>query len=303
MKFLPIIFLCLANLGISQTKVAFLSGGSGAKGFAVRNENNLRTNNFEYLGGLIHVDAFLNGEVGSFIFDTGAPTLVINSKQNEEESLQASGIHENFSIGLIRVQSFEWGKISKANFQGLTVDMDHFKGNGSENLKGLIGYEMVANKGVGIDFLNQNISLFSARELKKFLKSNQPRLSLPFVLEGHLPVIEVEINNKTFRLGIDTGAEANILDELKIKEASPGFLHKETIQGLDKTVKVAKVGKVAKFQIGSDLFKDISFLFSDMSQLRGGHFDYNIDGLLGLSFFKGKRIIIDYPRKRIYFYD
>ena len=303
MKLLIVIFLCLANLGISQTKIAYLSAERMTSPALEERNNTATSSNFEYYGGLIYVNAVLNGESGQFIFDTGAPTLVVNSRKNTGKSITASGISNSFQVGQVEVNSFEWANLLRENFQGLLVDVSHFQKSGAENLKGLIGYEIVADRAVEIDFQDQTISLFSYREVKREIKNRKPSQTISFELEGHLPVVEVIIEGKKYRFGIDTGSECNIMDERKLSEFTPQAVSTEMIQGLDQTKQKVRVGKINGIRSGERAVSDVKFLFSNISHLQSGQFNYQIDGLLGLSFLKGNKCIIDYPRQKIYFYN
>ena len=73
---------------------------------------------FELHANLIFVKAMLNEKVEYFVFDSGAPMLVLNSDHfNKNEiisaTVEAEGIGGKTEVGLYHLKSFDWNGIRK----------------------------------------------------------------------------------------------------------------------------------------------------------------------------------------------
>ena len=80
----------------------------------------------------------------------------------------------------------------------------------------LIGYEMIKDFDLYFDYGNQTLTLISPDFFESFRKSdlsNKKIVSVPIQMRGHIPVIEVIIEGEKLNFGIDSGAEANLIED------------------------------------------------------------------------------------------
>lgn len=286
--------------GLSQNNIAYLGWEELSASTSTAPESASNATNFTFSEGLILVNAVVDGIPGQFILDTGAPGLVLNSTEKTERSVFASSVNSAIEVGEVKVENFGWGNFEKTDFEAYTLDLSHMARENKANPDGLIGYQILENKAVMVDFENESIAMLSRKDLKKHLKTSKNFVSIPFVTEGHLPILKVKINGKTYRFAIDTGAEKNLLNETLFKKTNPENVKYELMQGLDGGIRKVAIGEVENLKAKKYKIEKMKFLYSDLSGVTSGEFGYQIDGLLGLPFFQNKTFAIDYRKGQLH---
>lgn len=258
---------------------------------------------FELIDGMIVVEAEINKKRGHFILDTGAPLMIVNAKSSPQANVAAKGISEAFWVKEIKIKSFEWAGLRTEEIDAIQMDISHLEKATDRTLLGLIGYDMLKDFEMLIDYENHIIRFFNAK--KNDLHDNfSPSTSVPFIIENHLPIIKVKIGKKKLYFGLDTGAEVNLIDlsiKDKIDETLLSPLQIEEIQGVDKVVHEVFATHVSSTTVKDLDFDDMKYLFTDMSHLRDNS-TFQLDGLLGFPFFSQRKCSINYKKKRIYFW-
>ncbi len=296
--------LCLACFcGVSQNNIAYLGTADIFSKKEKTSPTASNTSNFNFSGGLIVVNVAVNGESGNYILDTGAPGLVLNSSEEAESFVLASSVSSTIKIGEVMVENFQWGTFKQEKVEGYTLDISHMNKLGGESLDGLIGYQILKQNAVSVDFENQEVAIFSKKDLKSKLKSSENVETIPFIIEGHLPVIKLKINGKKYRFAIDTGAEKNLMNAKLFDKTTPANVTYELMQGLDGGIRKVAVGQLENIASKNYDIDKMNFLFSDMSYVNEGENGYNIDGLLGLPFFQNKTFVIDYRKGELHIWE
>jgi hypothetical protein len=243
----------------------------------------------------------LEGENGYFILDTGAPTLVINRPIDENNSDCAYSINRDVVVQPTVVQTYSWGGLSKTNAQALAVDLSHLESALGVRVLGLLGYEELRDRHWIFDFKKQK--LYQDKSLTAPLyKKLIPKVVLPFKLEGHLPVVQVDIGSASYWFAIDTGAARNLLgEELVLGPLQYLFSVEQTeeLQGLDQEVQLVRSGRLEDVTLGHKNFANPSFLVTDLAALHNAT-GLKIDGLLGYPFFEQYTFSIDYKTRKIF---
>jgi hypothetical protein len=243
----------------------------------------------------------LEGENGYFILDTGAPTLVINRPIDENNSDCAYSINRDVVVQPTVVQTYSWGGLSKTNAQALAVDLSHLEKVLDIRILGLLGYEELQNRHWIFDFKKQK--LYQDQSLTTPLhKRLIPKVVLPFRLEGHLPVVRVNIGGNSYWFAIDTGAARNLIgEELVTGPLQHLFSIEQTeeLQGLDQEIQLVKSGSLETIALGNKAYSNPSFLITDLAALHHAT-GLQIDGLLGYPFFAEHTFSIDYSTGKIF---
>jgi len=274
----------------------------------IQNTNNAKsiekfTTKFNLINNLIFVDVILNGKTESFILDSGAPTLILNSayfKSTKTEN-EAKGVTGSTAIQNIKIESFNWNGILLESTEVLGMDLTHLEKETGKVFKGLIGYSMLKDYELYIDYSKKELTLFKD-EQTKYHSSIKPKAEFDFNYGAHIPVIDVIINNKTYKLGLDTGASSNLIDLNSFKNISAkSYIKKdnEGLYGADKNEANISVISLKSYQIKSNVYKDQEFAVSDISHLKNGY-NLEIDGLLGFPFLSEHQISIDFVNQKIY---
>ena len=199
-------------------------------------------------------------------------------------------------IGVRPVEHFAWGDREWQEMEAIALDLQHLKLKQEHAVNGLLGYELLQEYVVLLNYQQEQLCLL---ERPMNLALHQPLARLPFVLEGHLPVVEVKVGRHTLRLGVDTGSASNILDAswYATLQSSMEKMRQEELQGLDQTVHRVEAVELRHLQFGEGVL-DTRFLLLDLSHLQTST-TLPLDGLLGHDFLANFTVAIDYPRNEI----
>ena len=300
MKQWVIIFLFLQQIVLAQNNVA-LFDISTKPTEGVFKVNSILTTSFELINGMIFVEASINEQQGHFILDTGAPLTIVNSKAKHKNALQANGISQTFMVASTEVESFEWAGIKKEQFEAIAIDISHLERASQRSILGLIGYDMIKNYEILIDYQKREIQLFNARK-NEWHNRHQPIESFSFMVQDHLPVLKVKIGKKTYYFGLDTGAEVNLIDLAQKGKIATDLMSSckvEEIQGVDKMVNEVFATTIYETKVKNTSFKNMKYIFTDIAHLKANS-ALRIDGLLGFPFFSQYKCSINYQKRKIY---
>ncbi len=243
---------------------------------------------FELAGGLIIVQAKVDGKEGNFILDTGAPGIVLNAVNPDGVNLRkGASVGGSMNIGEVSVKNFQLGIIQQEKTQGHVLNVHHLEVACGRDIMGLIGFDVLKNYELMFDYPNNKIYAFRSGEARKLITA-EPELSIPFVMHGHVPVILAKVGNKRVLLGLDSGAEVNLLDKKflsKIDEQVLANVHAELLTGLDNATQDVIAADVLDTKLKGSALPAMRYVFTDISHLRR-NFNAPLDGLLGVPFLK-----------------
>ena len=250
------------------------------------------------------MQASVDGHNGNFILDTGAPGIVLDAKSGAfEATQQGNSVSGNLMVGQVEIEKFQFGIIKKERAKGNLLDVHHLELACGMDLMGLIGYEVLSNYELVFDFPNNNIQILPSGTFS--VTKGEPSAVVPFLLCGHVPVVVAKVGGKRVFLGLDSGAEVNLIDKKfynKIKSAARTNEAEEYLTGLDNKPQQVVAANVDETRLNGENFSQMRYVFTDLGQLRK-NFDVPIGGLLGVPFFKDKVISIDYASKRVFIWD
>ncbi|MEZ5044333.1 MAG: retroviral-like aspartic protease family protein [Saprospiraceae bacterium] len=301
MRWMVFFFLFIGFSVFGQRSIAFLDTPNHK---VVSISSNIPENSqaipMEIVRGMIYLEAEMNGEKGQFILDTGAPMLLVNQKELKQKQANALSFGEGISVTETEISSFNLANIHRKNLPALALDISHLEKASGKKIMGLIGYNVLEQYELLLDFDNNLLYLINVKSTK-LPSLHNPVASISFNLDDHLPVIQAKIGGQILRLGIDTGAASNLLDEkvlAGLTDQEIDFLPNEEIQGLDQKVKEVKAAVLHQVDVNGHNIDNAKFLFTDLSFLREktGH---QLDGLLGSPFFSSATFSINYPKKKI----
>lgn len=303
MKRISFLLIICANYAFGQNELALLPANQFLPSKAKTTKIFEAFTSFELINGLPVVQAELNGERGNFIIDTGAPGIVINTKSKEHVSKKVSGggIAGHIELTEITIDDFLWENIQLENITGLALDISHLEKAADRQIAGLIGFEILEKFELFFDFESKTIRIFSSKK-SELHKSNKPTECIPFEMQGHIPVIVVKIENQTFRMGIDTGAESNLIDKKLLKKLNIENLinpRVEELRGLDGQIQRQLAAEIKNTRTRNNTFKNMKYLTSDFSKINE-NYGLSLDGLLGAPFLNSAKISINYQKRKIY---
>lgn len=267
---------------------------------------------FYYAGKLIAVKVLLNGVYRTFILDSGAPRVILNSKyiskqDTTRKTISASkGVSGNISgMDIENVEQLDFYGIQLNNQEVITINMSHLEKSLETKIYGLIGYDLIKDYDLLFDYENLKFTLINPAVYESYINENFANSSLqsvPFDLEGHIPVVKVKVGQKSYSYGIDCGAETNLINETLFESLKRHTkqIKVDELVGADNRPKKVKKGKVKETMIGNKSFKNLMTFFSDISHLNEGY-KLNLDGLIGYEVLSKQKTIISFDRKEMIF--
>lgn len=256
---------------------------------------------FELVRNMIHVQAKLDDTYQRFIFDTGAPCLVLNGVPNATAS-EGIGSGGPVQVEYLNETDFAWPVSDRTAPVTIRLDLQHFEDLAGVSIAGLIGYDLFKDREVYINYEQKRL-LFLPSGANELHRNQKPRHVIPFELADHLPVIVVKIAGKTYRLALDTGAAASLMRRESVSQLpaeAVTWKDQRELQGLDRNVQVVRTFSIDRVVWPQSAeMADLVFLESDLSAF--DHPDMpRFDGILGYDFFRRFRLSIDYPARKIY---
>jgi hypothetical protein len=253
---------------------------------------------FDLTRNLIFFDAQINGQRGKFILDTGAPTLLLNSRGKTVGHPAPTGLASGGVVNLAnqRIESFEMGGQSLGKRWVLATDLRSMENRMGQAIDGFVGYDMLRHGEVRINFPDQTFRLLKSSRKPRH-EGRAPLQVIKFEYIDHLPVITLRVGKKKLRFAIDTGAGANLVDEQyhSIFTKSGG---KMNIQGLDGGNKDHKLVRIPALRLEARQLGQLSFVSMDLSHLQSVG-QPPIAGILGSVFLSDRVVGIDYVKRKI----
>lgn len=263
---------------------------------------------FNLAGGLIMIDAQINGTPANCIFDTGAPSLVIN-KQKEliRSGRKAFGVTGEMKMNTCVVNEFQMGGMKKKRVDAMELDISHLEKIKQQTIEGIIGVGAYRQEHIMIDYLTQQIS-FLPNKFRK--KSDHFRMVnfVSFSCEEQLPVIQVKIGNKRYYFGVDTGAEVNVFNKRSLKRLMKNrkkalkVSASKTLAGVNSSTSKANTIIVDDLHIKKQEFADMEFVIMDLGRFNDS-MEVPLDGILGFPFLKENLVSFDFRKSRLRFWD
>ena len=148
-----------------------------------------------------------------FILDSGSQHMVLNRMNENGNCADVPGSIDGGKItGMMarQLSSFEWGGLRLSNQIALMADISHISKHLESTVHGLIGCAQFMNYDLLLDYGSLTVTLIdSYGEIPRDMSG---AVRIPFVMSGHIPVINARIGEEMLSLGIDTGATYNILN-------------------------------------------------------------------------------------------
>lgn len=262
---------------------------------------------FRQVGGLVILKGSVFGEEGSFILDTGAPTLVLN---DHKRNIFASNRYSIVGIGGQAyakeelIEDLSIGNYKSKPMDAILTDMTHLEKVLNQKIKGLLGFETIRDFELLINYRQRLVELIAPNN-----KSTQEFIevvgTVPIDMRGHFPVIKVKIGDRDYHFGIDSGAESNIINSrfrYKLRKQNKKGTNKKMLQGIDSHKSTVYTRKLKKMEIAGMQFRNMEFIFTDISHLNEGG-TIKIDGILGYPFLKRKIFSINYSQEYLALWD
>jgi predicted aspartyl protease len=267
------------------------------------NSEDLKPSSFEMVNGIIFVEAFLNGQAGTYIIDTGSPVLLLNNSDLNGKPITVNSATGDQTIREVDINSFNWAGLKKSNIKAWNIDLSHLEVSFQKEIKGVIGFNIIKDHKLIFDIVNSQVEV--VKSLDEDLKAaiNFKRV-IPLQIRNERPYFNVKLGNKNFNFCLDTGAETNILNhevhtqlntKLQMEIGQTKLISFNSASSLDLKKYLLKEVGLGNVQLNNSVFS-----IMDLTEINNNSHK-RIDGIVGLLFFQSSKIILDYPNKKLYF--
>lgn len=260
--------------------------------------------------GLIIIDGNVNGESGNLVLDTGAKGLVLNSKYFRGQirtDRTAFGLGGGVSaLSYLRQAEVGMDEFIFEKLDADVIDMGAIEDSKKLRIIGLIGFEVLENFEVMINYKDGYLT-FSEVDTHGQMIDPMPHTqlkvdSMTFKMGNFIPVLTVTINGVEKHMGLDSGAEVNLLHINNNDDIMGEFnlLRTVKITGADGRKKEALGGKLYRVKVFDKY--TCAAMSTMLSNLENFHVIYRteIDGILGFEFLAPWISSINYRKKMFY---
>ena len=186
----------------------------------------------------------------------------------------------------------------------LTLDISHLEEELEAEIHGLIGYELFKDYDLLFDYEQKVLTLIEPDKAESFLSqtSANKRFDIPFEQGGHIPILSAVVENDTLSLGLDCGAESNLLSSSIFDALKPQLddITQDALIGIGSEKNMVQKGSIKNMSIGGVDFKSTRTVFSDISHLNEGY-QLQLDGLIGYEILSRQKTLLSYARKMLTF--
>jgi len=259
---------------------------------------------FRFVGNAMFIEAAVNGQSGTFLFDTGASALMLNSRYfiGKEKRSEVVGLYgEVMTVQHIVEQQVEIAGVNIACDLALVLDLSALEQVKKLPIAGIIGYSVLKDFELQFDFESQQIMLFrlgkngNKRPDGPYASAN----AFDFKMSGHIPYLEMRLGDKLVRMGIDSGSERNLLqpEMLDLQRFEPiGMLR---LAGISCAGRRQEKGYVHDVNIGGLPLEKLEIILTDLKSV-SAELPVELHGLLGVQFLKDYKVAINFQLRKIY---
>ncbi len=252
------------------------------------------------------VKVTVEGEERNFLFDSGAPMIMLNSEYYEstiDSTMSVGGMGRGVvsnvgEMGMYHVESLELCGIRIENQDLMTTDLSNLSTK-REKIYGLIGFSFFSQYDVLFDYVKREIVFINPEKTDNYIAEHNHKANwIPMSLNQHVASVECYVDGLSLKMGIDCGAQTNLLgtDFLENRPWAVSGKHSTDLGGVGGSSK-AYFGKVTLY-IGNRKFKRQWTAFSDMTTIKGA---LSVDGLIGFQVLNGKRTLLSYKNQKMTF--
>jgi len=263
-------------------------------------------------GNLIIVEATVDSLEGNFVFDTGAPYLVLNATYFRDspkiEDQDAAGIN-GASDGAFTTVVHNL-KILDLQYSKLTADVADLSSiENGRNIKilGLLGTRLFSKFAVTIDLFKnvlyiQKLDKDGSIPATERIFNNRFMVS-PFRYLGDVIFMKGTVDNSTLWFAFDTGAETNLLDYNRAKKMVAGMevISRSKVTGVGGSSFEVIYAKFEQLIVGDRVFLKNHVLLTNLEKI-GKAYGHSVDGILGYDFFARGIFTINFVKKEFEMY-
>ncbi|MBP6978385.1 MAG: aspartyl protease family protein [Bacteroidales bacterium] len=283
-------------------------------GYGIVGNHNRMTVTFENLNNLVVIPVKINGVLPSkFILDSGVSLTLLTEKAlfeileipcERRISLPVIGMLDSITGCIATGVKIDLPGVKSYGLNLVVLDEDYlnlksFLGN---NVQGIIGYDLLRNFVVEVDYINKMVTLIHPRHFKPPRKFDK----IPIELIGNRPYMNCEVADEKgtvhhMNLLVDLGASFAVMfeiDSAQMIDIPNRNIETVVGRGLGGDIP-GYVGRIKHLKIGSYQLDDVIASFYD--KYHSAEISHEIrQGAIGGDILSRFHLILDYPGKAIY---
>jgi hypothetical protein len=269
---------------------------------------------FSRVGNLIIIRAKADTLEGNFIFDTGAPGLVLNltyfrnyTTVEHYADVQGGVTGSVESGGRIAMDSFSFAPVRYSRLEADRINLGHIENSKGIKILGLLGMQLFKKFEIIIDYENSVIymHLLTKKDGRNY-KSDLLKDTSKYV-ETAIDFIENKLITYAYSAGkklsfvLDTGAESNLIDSRLPAKVLDGITvsRRVFITGTGSARVEALSGSMSDIKIGSYDINRLPVIVTNLEKLCYAY-DRCLDGMLGFDFFSQQKIGFNFVKRKMY---
>jgi predicted aspartyl protease len=261
---------------------------------------------------LLLIEVTINGLVGNFILDTGAPCLILNQTYFREGMAQAgqtaTGITgDGAEVLRTRIEKLQIQDLYYENLEAEVTNLSQIENSKGVKVLGLLGTNLFTEFEIEIDVRGDFVTIYKLDKngerlhLEKQTKTED--VKIPFTLNNNIIYINGKIKEKELRFCFDTGAEVNVLASHTNRKVLTEFtvLRRSVLVGAAGQKAEVLSGYVKQLKIGEVGFTAMQTYLSSISSLQTVY-DSFFDGILGYPLLFNGVVNINFKKKEFLMY-
>ena len=240
---------------------------------------------------LLLIEVTINGIVGNFILDTGAPCLVLNKTYFREGFAQsaqlATGITgEGSEVLRTRVEKLQIQDLYYENLEAEITSLSQIENSKGVKILGLLGTNLFTEFELEIDVRGDFVTIYKldkdGERIEKQTETKTADIKIPFKLNNNIIFVKGKIKDKELNFCFDTGAEVNVLSTSVNRKLLSEFVIKRRaiLMGVGGQKAEVLSGYVKQITIGEIPLENMQTYLSSISELQNVYETF-FDGMFG----------------------
>jgi len=244
-------------------------------------------------GRLLIIEAQVDSQKGNFIFDTGAPYLVLNKtyfrKYKKRTSTTANGITATANdIQKVDIDTLQIKSISYAHLEADIVNLGEIENVRGIKILGLLGLNLFKGFEMEIDVQKSVLKLYKLDKTGNSLVPTSPsrcEITQSISVFDNTIFTDCHMANKKLRFGFDTGAETNVLSSRVNKKIleTVAITGRRRLGGVGDGQVEILFGRMNDFQLNEETILGMQTVITNMDGMSEAYGTL-IDGMLGFDF-------------------
>ncbi len=258
---------------------------------------------------LLLMEAEVDGVRGNFIFDTGAPGLVLNAAYYRQQAIKRNRTSVGVAGSSLEVYETQVKqlKINELYYENILVELtelSHIENNKGVKILGLLGNALFEEFIVKIDVRKSVMYLIKPSKNKELPSNKTITLNLSY--SNNTIFIPMKIDGKNLNVCFDTGAEIMVLDNYLPKSVMKNvqLTKRLNLRGTGGQKLEVWSGKLENLQLATYKFNETAVIVSGLQQLSEAY-GQPLDAIIGYTLLEKGVVEINVRKKqfRLYLYE